>query len=572
MAEEGGGEAKRSSITDGVLKEVMFNVPLLRREHQLKFFLGRTVREQEGCIKTKLAHDEQGNEFHMRLVLRDRLDEQEDAPAIEDAINTELAVMKLLDQKNCTKLFQVLSTDDIVYVLTERCETTLEDKIEAGLPSHEDAKRWFCELLDGVIYLHSRGLAHRTISPSKVYFDGDESVKLDGFGCAVLSDCEELVTDRPAVLADSPYVAPEILARPLGEQEGTPYDAQQSDIYSLGATLHCLLTGKPPPASSSPSEPPEPDPAFPEDLKDILQLALSPDPQKRPCGRDMKASMYVFGMGPLLSPDGATRGAVVLTTVESPRVNRNEMRRSFNKMHSGLQLNSRRLSRQSSICDDASQRSDLASPMAGHRPKIESAFLLSPGDAPLEPDLQLRSAPEFSLSPTGGVARSRMKRNLEVDIFAGGGGGAQKKKAAGGDVDGVYDNVVCDFVASPMAAKGKKRFEVGAPVEQAAPASTEVQSEYLKKHNVACVIEGALAIVLRERPANAREALASYLATPRAPLTGPPPEQALAVAYLREHNLPGVIANSLTQLLAARPPDPLPFLAACVGQPNGVGS
>jgi len=106
----------------------------------------------------------------------------------------------------------------------------------------------------GLQYAHEQGMVHRDIKPHNLMLTADGTVKILDFGLASLT--QVATTDAEGVVPDSTLTA-------VGAIMGTPdfispeqaNDARQadirSDIYSLGATLYFLLSGRPPFAEGS---------------------------------------------------------------------------------------------------------------------------------------------------------------------------------------------------------------------------------------------------------------------------------------------------------------------------------
>jgi hypothetical protein len=91
-------------------------------------------------------------------------------------------------------------------------------------------------------YLHEQNILHRSIRPNNILVrQRDHCVKL---GDSVLAKAldqlgESALTRRGEVVGDVYYLAPE-------QVSGETVIDQRADIYSLGATVYALLTGRPP--------------------------------------------------------------------------------------------------------------------------------------------------------------------------------------------------------------------------------------------------------------------------------------------------------------------------------------
>jgi serine/threonine protein kinase len=89
-----------------------------------------------------------------------------------------------------------------------------------------------------VDYAHSRGVLHRDLKPSNILLDRNDIPHLTDFGIAKMLDDESQLTQTAELLGTLSYMAPEQAA-------GKPI-SRTADIYSLGAVLYELLTGRPP--------------------------------------------------------------------------------------------------------------------------------------------------------------------------------------------------------------------------------------------------------------------------------------------------------------------------------------
>lgn len=50
----------------------------------------------------------------------------------------------------------------------------------------KQAQRYFQQILDGVEYLHSRGVAHRDLKPENILLDDRDNIKISDFGMATV--------------------------------------------------------------------------------------------------------------------------------------------------------------------------------------------------------------------------------------------------------------------------------------------------------------------------------------------------------------------------------------------------
>lgn len=197
----------------------------------------------------------------------------------EEAFQREADLLAGLVHRNLPRIYDSFTEEERSYLVMDFIEgQTLEDYLERspGQPFPlEQVLEWGQELCDVLSYLHDQKppIIFRDLKPSNVMIDKRGHIFLIDFGIARLFKPGK---SHDTVALGSPgYAAPE----QYGKAQSTP----RSDIYSLGALLHCLLTGV------DPSEQPfffqpasQLNPEVPQELSELLRRMLEMDADKRP--------------------------------------------------------------------------------------------------------------------------------------------------------------------------------------------------------------------------------------------------------------------------------------------------
>lgn len=154
------------------------------------------------------------------------------------AVRKEMCLHRMLKNPHIVKFYGSRCENSMQYMFLEYAAGgELFDRIEPDIgmpPPH--AQKYFRELISGVEYLHSRGVAHRDIKPENLLLDESDRLKITDFGMATLFRHQGKERDLDRQCGTKPYMAPEVLLR--------PYSAEPADIWSCGVVLVALLAGE----------------------------------------------------------------------------------------------------------------------------------------------------------------------------------------------------------------------------------------------------------------------------------------------------------------------------------------
>lgn len=166
--------------------------------------------------------------------------------------------------------------------------TSLHKKLQEAPMSPKESAAMLHKMALAMAYAHERGVIHRDLKPANILLTSDGLPKIGDFGLAKsMGEHESGLTQTGTVMGTPSYMSPEQgsgLTREIGPL---------SDVYSLGAILYDMLTGRPPFRGTSvmdtleqlrtrePVSPVQLQPGVPRDLETICMKCLQKDRNKR---------------------------------------------------------------------------------------------------------------------------------------------------------------------------------------------------------------------------------------------------------------------------------------------------
>ncbi|KAF2668053.1 Ssk2-type MAP kinase [Microthyrium microscopicum] len=186
-----------------------------------------------------------------------RLHDPQLIPTIVSQIRDEMTVLQVLDHPNVVSYYGIEPHRDKVYIFMEYCDGgSLSALLEHGRIEDETVVMVYAlQMLEGLAYLHERGIVHRDIKPENILLDHDGVIKFVDFGAAKVIARQGGKTlaagvgaaadgNRQNSMQGTPmYMSPEVIR---GANTGRLGSA---DIWSLGCVILEMATGRRPWAS-----------------------------------------------------------------------------------------------------------------------------------------------------------------------------------------------------------------------------------------------------------------------------------------------------------------------------------
>jgi tetratricopeptide (TPR) repeat protein len=201
---------------------------------------------------------------------------------------TEAEAVARLEHPNIVQIYEVGEHDALPFFSLEYCPGGSLLQRVAGKPQPpREAAETALQLARAMAAAHDKGIVHRDLKPANVLLSKDGLPKITDFGLAKRLDDDSSQTKSGTLMGTPSYMAPE---QARGETHAI---GPLADLYSLGASLYELLTGRPPflgttmletlfqVRNQEPVRPTRLQPKCPPDLETICLKCLQKEPHQR---------------------------------------------------------------------------------------------------------------------------------------------------------------------------------------------------------------------------------------------------------------------------------------------------
>lgn len=274
----------------------------------------------------RVEHRITGRVEAMKTLLQGRAVSAEPA----ERFQREIKLQASLDHPNIASVHNAFwSGEDLVMIMELVPGESLDQLIERGPLPPGRTLRYAVQCLIALEYAHGRGITHRDIKPENIMVTPDGVIKLMDFGLAKdMSDPK--LTQTGAVVGSLYYLSPE-------QAQGLDQTDHRTDIYSFGAVLYEMATGRRPfdypnsfrllqaAVNERPAPPSQVEPSVLEPLSEAILRAMEKAPEERfPSAKEFRRTLEGIARNPAaagaaLSP---VRTSARRKPAEPPRVER----------------------------------------------------------------------------------------------------------------------------------------------------------------------------------------------------------------------------------------------------------
>ncbi|XP_033061390.1 serine/threonine-protein kinase SIK3 isoform X5 [Trachypithecus francoisi] len=192
--------------------------------------IDRTIGKGNFAVVKRATHLVTKAKVAIKIIDKTQLDEEN-----LKKIFREVQIMKMLCHPHIIRLYQVMETERMIYLVTEYASggEIFDHLVAHGRMAEKEARRKFKQIVTAVYFCHCRNIVHRDLKAENLLLDANLNIKIADFGFSNLFTPGQLLKTW---CGSPPYAAPELF-------EGKEYDGPKVDIWSLGVVLYVLVCG-----------------------------------------------------------------------------------------------------------------------------------------------------------------------------------------------------------------------------------------------------------------------------------------------------------------------------------------
>ena len=171
-----------------------------------------------------------GEEFAIKILNKNKIKIK-----MKNSIFKENEIITRFNHINVVYVFQILEDSQNFYIIMEYCKhgELFDYIVKNEKLTEEESSIFFYQLINGIEYIHSKGISHRDLKPENLLLAENKILKIIDFGLSHEFEGDELLKTK----CGSPsYAAPEIICCPF-------YDGFKVDIWCCGIILYAMLCG-----------------------------------------------------------------------------------------------------------------------------------------------------------------------------------------------------------------------------------------------------------------------------------------------------------------------------------------
>ena len=182
--------------------------------------------------KVKLGINKYSNEkVAIKLLKKSKIIEKDDL----ERILREMSIYKEISHENVIEVFNMFETNEYYMIIMKYYEggELFNYIVDNDRLSEEESAFFFYQIINGVEYIHSKGITHRDLKPENLLLDKEKKLKIIDFGLSNYFNGENLLKTP----CGSPcYASPEMVS-------GNKYSGFKIDIWAIGIILYAMLCG-----------------------------------------------------------------------------------------------------------------------------------------------------------------------------------------------------------------------------------------------------------------------------------------------------------------------------------------